>query len=154
MNFDTGNTLELIAPYLEKSGGVISALRAIVLQQGFINSDAMVTVADAFNISHADVRGIVSFYEDLREQPAGRHLVRICQAEACQAMGARELTSHAESDLGVTLGATTQDGNFTLESVYCLGLCACAPVITIDGRLHGRVDGMRFDTLMLTISDE
>jgi formate dehydrogenase subunit gamma len=91
---------------------------------------------------------VVSFYHDFRTTPPGRHVVRICQAEACQSMGSRALTAHAEQVLGVRLSDTTADGELTLEPVYCLGNCACSPAIMIDNRVYGRVDNKKFDRLV------
>ena len=94
----------------------------------------MQTVAEVFNLSVAEVRGIVSFYSDLRTSPAGRKQIRICQAEACQAVGARSLTAAVADRLGIGLGETAADGSVSLEAVYCLGLCATGPNATVDDR--------------------
>ena len=115
-------------------GGPITALRKIVEARGRIRPEHMATVADVFNLSLADVRGIVSFYSDLRTEPTGRRHIRICQAEACQAVGSRELTAAVAGRLGVGLGETTEDGSVSLEAVYCLGLCTHGPNATVNGR--------------------
>ena len=96
-------------------------------------------LADALNLSRADVHGVVSFYHDLRSSPPGRHVVKICQAEACQSVGSRELVTHAEN---------VADDDTTLEAAYCLGNCACAPAVMIDGKTYGRVDASRYDALI------
>ena len=105
-------------------------------------------IADELNISRADVHGVVNFYHDFRTTPPGRRVVKICQAEACQSMGSRELTAHAEQAVGVALHNTTADGEITLEPVYCLGNCACSPAIMIDSKVYGRVDNDQFDRLL------
>ena len=105
-------------------------------------------VAQAFNRSRAEVYGVVSFYHDLREEPVGDIVVQLCMAEACQAVGCRELARHAESSLQATLGSTTPDGRVQLEAVYCLGNCACAPAMLMDDRLYGRLNAERFDALV------
>ncbi len=114
-------------------GGPITALRKIVETCGRIQRAHMETVADVFNLSVAEVRGIVSFYSDLRTEPAGRKHIRICQAEACQAVGARALTAAVAARLGIGLGETAADGSVSLEAVYCLGLCTNAPNATVNG---------------------
>ena len=114
-------------------GGPITALRGIVEARGRIQRAHMEIVADVFNLSVAEVRGIVGFYSDLRTAPAGRKHIRICQAEACQAVGARALTSAVTNRLGISLGETAADGSVSLEAVYCLGLCANGPNATVNG---------------------
>jgi formate dehydrogenase subunit gamma len=97
-------------------------------------------IADAFNLSRAEVHGVVSFYHHFREQPAGRHTLQLCRAEACQAMNGDALAEFARKRLQIDFGETRKDGKATLESVYCLGNCACAPSAMIDGELRGRLD--------------
>ena len=115
-------------------GAPISALREVAATLGCIEQAHMETVADVFNLSVAEVRGIVSFYSDLRTEPPGRRHIRLCQAEACQAVGARELTAAVQEKLGIALGETAADGSVSLEAVYCLGLCASGPSAMVDGR--------------------
>jgi len=91
---------------------------------------------------------VVTFYHHFRDQPAGRHIVSVCRAESCQAMGAEALADHVRRRLGVGFNETTVDGRYTLEAVYCLGNCACSPAVMIDGHLHGRVTPARFDQLL------
>ena len=119
---------------LGRIGGPITALRGIVSAYGHIRRADMQAVADVFNLSLAEVRGIVGFYSDLRTRPPGRKHIRICQAEACQALGARSLTAAVTERLGIGLGDTAADGSVSLEAVYCLGLCSSGPSATIDGR--------------------
>lgn len=114
-------------------GGPITALRKIVEALGWIRRADMEVVADVFNLSLAEVRGIVSFYSDLRTEPPGRKHIRICQAEACQAVGARALTAAVTGRLGIGLGETAADGSVSLEAVYCLGLCTNGPNATVNG---------------------
>ncbi len=125
----------LIAPHANSMGGPISALRTIQASLGWIDADAVDAVADVFNLSRAEVRGLVDFYEDFRTEPPAAHVVAICQAEACQAVGARELTSTLAGRLGAALGAMTADRRVALQAVYCLGVCARAPALMVDGEL-------------------
>lgn len=120
--------------WLGRIGAPIGALREVSDTLGHIEHSHMETVAEVFNLSVAEVRGIVSFYADLRTEPKGRRHIRVCQAEACQAVGGRELTATAEKRLGIALGETSADGSVSLEAVYCLGLCAAAPSAMVDGR--------------------
>jgi formate dehydrogenase subunit gamma len=105
-------------------------------------------LAGALNITRAEVHGVVSFYHDFRTTPAGRHTVRICRAEACQAVGGTALADAALARLGIEWGGTTANGAVTVEPVYCLGLCACGPAAMIDGKVVGRVDGARMDAIL------
>jgi formate dehydrogenase subunit gamma len=131
----------LIAPLVNETGGAITALRAIQDRDGWIDGDAVDAVADVFNLSRAEVRGLVAFYADFRTQPPADHVVRICQAEACQAAGSRALTETLSERLGTTLGHATPDRSVELDAVYCLGLCARAPALMVDGELLADADG-------------
>jgi NADH:ubiquinone oxidoreductase subunit E len=115
---------------------------------GHVSPGAMRMIAEAFNLSRAEVYGVVSFYGDLREAPVGEHVVQLCMAEACQAMGCRTLMQHAETRLGVRQGASTPDGCVHLEAVYCLGNCALAPSVRIGDRVYGAVTPQRLDALI------
>ena len=119
-------------------GGLLRALREIVLAQGHVSRPQEHVVADVFNLSRAEVRGVVSFYHDLKTTPAPPLEVRVCQAEACQAVGARTLTERAQSVLGLRLGEANE--HVALSAVYCLGLCAQGPSMQVNGRLVARAD--------------
>lgn len=121
-------------------GGPVTALRAIQDAHGWIEPGAIDIVADVFNLSRAEVRGLVEFYADFRPTPPARHTVAVCQAEACQAAGSRRLTRTLEERLGVELGRISADRVVGLEAVYCLGLCARAPSLMIDGELVVEAD--------------
>jgi len=127
---------------------LVQILNALVENFSCINDEAVRHVADRLNLSRADVHGVVSFYHDHRTEPAGKRLVKICQAESCQAMGSDALTAHAEESLGLEMHKTSDDGEITLEPIYCLGNCACSPAIMINDRVYGRVDARRFDELI------
>jgi formate dehydrogenase subunit gamma len=105
-------------------------------------------VAESLNLSRAEVHGVVTFYHFFRRSRPGAHTVSLCQAEACQSMGAEALATHARQRLGIGFHETTANGAFTLEPIYCLGNCACSPAAMIDGRLYGRVTAERFDALI------
>jgi formate dehydrogenase subunit gamma len=139
---------EAVARHKDRQGALLPLLHDIQDRLGFVPEDALPAIASALNLSRAEVHGVVTFYHHFRASKPGEHVVRICRAEACQAMGADALVEHARNRLGVDFHGTTQDGHFTLEAVYCLGNCACSPAMMIDGELHGRVDARRFDELV------
>ena len=124
----------------DMEGPLLPILHAFVERFGHINNEAIVLVADVLNITRADVQGVVSFYHDFRREPAGRHVIKVCRAEACQSMGSEALAARLERALGSPFGETTSDRQVTLEEVFCLGNCALSPSVMIDGELHGRAD--------------
>jgi formate dehydrogenase subunit gamma len=128
-------------------GPLLEILHAIQLELGCVPADAVAPLADALNLSRAEVHGVVSFYHHFRSAAPGRYVVQLCRAEACQSMNAGATETRAKQLLGVDFGSTTPDGRVTLEAVYCLGNCACAPAIMVNGELHGRVTPERFAEL-------
>jgi formate dehydrogenase subunit gamma len=138
----------IVAEMRERPGPLIEILHGIQDELGFIPPAAVPVVADALNLSRAEVHGVVTFYHFFRSTPQGRHTVEICRAESCQAMGAEGLVEHARARLGVGLEETTADGAISLRPVYCLGNCACSPAVMIDGELYGRVTPQRLDELL------
>jgi formate dehydrogenase subunit gamma len=138
----------LIAERSHLPGAMLPVLHAIQHAVGYIPSDAVPLIADGLNVSRAEVHGVITYYAHFRQQPAGRHVVQLCRAEACQARGADRLAQHATAALGCDFQQTTVDGSFTLEPVYCLGQCACGPAMMIDNELHARVTPARFDALL------
>jgi formate dehydrogenase subunit gamma len=140
-----------VALALKKTAGepgpLLEILHAVQDQLGCVPPEAVPPIADALNLSRAEVHGVVSFYHHFRGVPVGRTHVQICRAEACQSMRSCELEAHAKNALGVSVGETTPDGRVTLDAVYCLGNCACAPAMLVNGELHGRMTPARFDEL-------
>lgn len=139
---------EILTDLKGLEGALLPILHAVQAEFGHVPQVALPQIAKALNISRAEVHGVMSFYHDFREAPAGRHVVKLCRAEACQAVGADRVAAHAKAALGVDFHATTPDNRVTLEPVFCLGLCACGPAAIIDGKLHGRVDAARLDALL------
>ncbi len=127
---------------------LLPALHAIQDQLGFVPDDAVPAIAAAFNLSRAEVHGVITFYHYFRTAPPARHIVQICRAESCQSMGADALLAHAEAALGCKLHARSADGHFALEPVYCLGQCAVSPAIMVNDAVHARVSPARFDSLI------
>ncbi|HEY5929979.1 MAG TPA: formate dehydrogenase subunit gamma [Burkholderiales bacterium] len=131
-----------------EAGALLPILHGIQDALGFVPPAAVGEIAGALNLSRAEVHGVVSFYHYFRTTPAGRHTVRVCRAESCQAMGANQLIEHAKAKLGVDFHETTADGQFTLEPIYCLGNCALSPAMMVDGDIHGRVTAERFSEVI------
>ena len=127
---------------------MLPVLHALQQAFGCVPEAAVPMVAEALNLSRAEVHGVVTFYHDFRREPGGRHILKLCRAEACQAAGGDALAARAEARLGVAMGTTAPDGSVTLEPVYCLGLCATAPSAMIDGRVVGRLDERRLDAVL------
>ncbi|HTX24340.1 MAG TPA: formate dehydrogenase subunit gamma [Steroidobacteraceae bacterium] len=138
----------VLARMKSRPGPLLEVLHAIQAELGFIPPAAVPPIAEALNLSRAEVHGVVTFYHHFRHAPPGRHTVQICRAESCQSLGADGLAAHAVRRLGVDFKQTTADGAFSLEPVYCLGNCACSPAIMIDEELYGRVSPARFDELV------
>ena len=144
--YDKAAASELLQEFGAAPEMLVQILNAFVEKFSYISEEAIRQIADEVNLSRADVHGVVSYYHDHRTKPAGKRLIRICQAEACQAMGSRELTDYARRILTMDLHETEND--ITLEPIYCLGNCACSPAVMIDGKTYGRVDEARFDALL------
>jgi len=136
---DPGSVDAIVHRFDARPEMLVQILVAIVREHGWVSEDVIRQLAGALNLSRAEIHGVVAFYHDLRREPPGRHVVKICQAEACQSMGSRDLVAHA--------GRAT-DGDTTIEPAYCLGNCACAPAVMIDGKTFGRVDPERYDALL------
>ena len=142
---------EILRAHEGMEGPLLPILHAVQAAYGYVPRDALPVIALGLNLSRAEVHGVMSFYHDFREDPAGRHVLKLCRAEACQAMGADRVAAHAKGALGIDWHETTVDGAITLEPVFCLGLCACAPAALVDGRVVGRVNEARVDALIAEV---
>ncbi len=138
----------ILAEHLHLEGPLLPILHALQEAFGHIPKAAHPLITDALNISRAELHGVISFYHDFRDKPAGRHVLKICRAEACQSMGGTVLAEATLAKLGVAWHGTTPNGAVTVEPVYCLGLCACAPAAMLDDRVLGRVDEERMGKLL------
>src|SRR6201982_3498265 len=139
---------EIISEHSGREGATLVILHALQEAFGYVPWPAIPMVAQALNLSRAEVHGVFTFYHDFRKQPAGRHVLKLCRAEACQAAGGDALAARAKKKLGIATGKRTADERVTLEPIYCLGLCATAPSAMLDGRLVGRLDETRLDALI------
>ena len=147
------NIENIIDQLKDKRGPLLPILHAIQEEVGYVPNDALPLIAKKLNLSRAEVHGVVSFYHDFKDAPRGDNLIQICRAEACQAMGSREIEKHAKTSLGLDYGETTPDGSITLEEVYCLGNCACAPSMSVNSKVHARVTPESFDKLVAGITE-
>ena len=146
--FDHERLAEIIAAHKNRPGALLPILHDVQAEFGMVDDAAVPVIAEALNLSRADVHGVLTFYHDFRRQPAGRTVVKLCAAEACQAAGGRALQALAERLLGVPMDGTSGDGAVTLEPVYCLGLCSVAPAAMVDGKIHGRLSAERFTSIV------
>ena len=128
-------------------GPLLPILHGIQDEFGYVPGESLPVIADLLNLSRAEVHGVVTFYHDYRNHPAGRHVLKLCRADACQSMGGDALAAKLQQLLGIGFHETTQDGAVTLEPVYCLGLCACAPSAMLDGEVIGRLDAEKIEEL-------
>jgi formate dehydrogenase subunit gamma len=133
------------------AGPLLPILHGVQAALGYVPKDAVPLIASELNVTRAEVHGVLSFYHYFRQEPAGRHVVHICRAEACQSVGAVALEAHAKKSLGIDFHQTTSDGAVSLEPVYCLGNCALGPSVMVDQRLQGRVSPQRFDELIAQV---
>lgn len=132
---------------------LLPVLHAIQDHLGYVPPESVDLIAQGFNLSRAEVHGVVTFYHFFRTTPPARCTVQICRAEACQSMGGDALLAHVEGVLGCGLHHHSLDGAFALEPVYCLGQCATSPAITINNAVHARVTPARFDALVASVKE-
>jgi formate dehydrogenase subunit gamma len=133
-------TIAVITEMRGLEGPLLPILHGIQHEFGYVPTESLPVIAEALNLSNAEVHGVATFYHDYRKHPAGRHVLKLCQAEACQSMGSDRIAARVKAALGIGFHETSKDGAVTLEPVYCLGLCACAPSAMLDGQPIGRVD--------------
>ena len=144
----------VLARFEDRDGPLLPALHAVQQAFGHIPRSATAPVATRFNLSRAEVRGVISFYHEFRETPPGRHVLQLCRAEACQSVGAVALAREVLAQLGIAWGETTADGSLTLEPVFCLGLCACGPAALLDGEPLGRLTATRLTEIAAACARE
>ena len=142
---------EVLARRASEAGALLPILHEVQDALGHVPASAVPDIAQALNLSRAEVHGVVTYYHHFRDQPAARHVVQICRAEACQAMGADALVAHAQQQLGCAMHGRSKDGEFTLEPVFCLGLCASSPAMMLDEAPHARMTPQAFDALLAEV---
>lgn len=146
-DWSTERAAQVISENRHLEGATMPILHALQETFGFVPDPAVPMIAESLNLSRAEVYGVLTFYHDFRREAPGRHVVKLCAAEACQSVGGKALAQYAEEKLGVDMGSTSPDGRVTLEPIYCLGLCACAPSALVDGQLVGRLDRDAIDEI-------
>lgn len=139
---------EVLARRADEPGALLPILHEVQDALGHIPADVVPEIASVLNLSRAEVHGVITYYHHFRAEPAAGKVVQICRAESCKAMGADALIAHAEHKLGCAMHGHSKDGSFTLEPVYCLGLCAASPAMTVGEEVHARVTPQRFDALI------
>lgn len=153
-DWDPDLARESVQDLVSKPGSLIEALHKIQEQFGYIDDEAIRLLASLYNLTRAEVHGVASFYHDFKRTRPGKYTVKVCQAEACQAMGSEQLTQAIKEHLGVDFHETTAGGEFTLEPVYCLGNCACSPNIMVDRQVYARMNIDRFKQLTQSLAQE
>jgi len=144
-------TVEIVQDMAGLEGPLLPILHGIQEEFGYVPQETLPIIAEALNLSRAEVHGVVTFYHDYRSHPAGRHVLKLCQAEACQSMGSDRIAALVQQKLGIGFHETSSDGAVTLEPVYCLGLCACAPSAMLDGQVIGRLDAEAVDEIVAEV---
>ncbi|MGB6119553.1 MAG: formate dehydrogenase subunit gamma [Mesorhizobium sp.] len=147
----SARTLAVIAEHDALEGPLLPILHGIQDEFGYVPRGSLPIIAEALNISNAEAHGVATFYHDYRAAPAGRHVLKLCQAEACQSMGSDNVAAMVKKALGIGFHETAKDGSVTLEPVYCLGLCACAPSALLDGEPIGRVDAEAVEEIVAQV---
>lgn len=138
---------EIIAAHAAMEGAALPILHALQDEFGCVPKQSEPMIADALNLSRAEIHGVISFYHDFRRAPPGRHVLKLCRAESCQSNGGVELAERLLARLGLDWGGTTADRSLTVEAVYCLGLCACSPSALLDGEPVARLDDAKLETM-------
>ena len=144
----------LLEPFADCQSGLLPALHSVQAEYGFIDPAFYSDIADAFNLSQAEIKGVVGFYHDFKTEPRGKHTLRLCQAEACQSVGALQLVNFVKDLTGLALGETAVDGSLSVEAVYCLGLCATGPAGEIDGKAVARMNVDKLKDIVATTNVE
>ncbi len=139
---------QVISNNQDKPGALLPILHGIQDALGYIPDDSVPVIAKALALSRAEVHGVISFYHYFRTTPPGKHKIQLCRAESCQAMGSKALETHLKNKLGIDFHETTADGQYSLDAVYCLGMCACSPAVQIDNDIHGRVSKESLEQLL------
>jgi formate dehydrogenase subunit gamma len=152
MVWDEAPAADILRRHKGREGALLPILHDVQAAYGCIPQAALPFIAQALNLSRAEVHGVVSFYHDFRAQPAGRHVLKLCRAEACQSMNGEALADRVLKHFGIPWGGTTPDGRLTIEAVYCLGLCACAPSALLDGEPMARLTAASIDTIAAEVA--
>lgn len=150
-------TAAVLARHAGEAGALLPILHEVQDALGHVPRDVVPQIAEALNLSRAEVHGVVTYYHHFRSEPPGRCVVQVCRAESCQSMGADALLAHAEQSLGCHThgghGGTSADGRYTLTPVFCLGMCASSPAVMVAERVHARMTPARFNAVVRAATD-
>ena len=149
--FDESAVRWILARHAARQSSLLPILHDVLDAFRYVPAEVVPIIADHLNLTRAEVHGVVTFYEDFRQHPPGRHVLRLCRSEACQSMGADALAIEAEELTGCAIGETTADGALSLEPVFCLGLCAVAPSAMLDGKPIGRLTVRRLEAMIAEV---
>jgi formate dehydrogenase subunit gamma len=138
--WDAVRAKTIVSEHATLEGPMLPILHALQQEFGYVDEAAAPLIASVLNLTRAEVHGVITFYHDFRHEPAGRHVLKLCRAEACQSMGGEALAQNLLARLGIEWGGTTPDSELTVQPVYCLGLCACSPAALLDDEPIGRLD--------------
>lgn len=152
--WDEDVALPLVASVADEEGPLLLALQTLQDHFGYVPPQSLDMVAECLNVSRAEVLGVLSFYPALHREPVGSHVLQVCRAEACQAVGGRELEAAVKRHTGLDFHNTNARGSLTLEPVYCLGNCACGPSVRLDDRIFGRVDEQRLAKILRSVEED
>jgi formate dehydrogenase subunit gamma len=144
----------VLAQHAGELGSLLPILHDVQDTLACVPGHVVAEIASALNLSRAEVHGVITYYHHFRSEPAARHVIQICRAEACQSMGAEALLAHARLHLGCNAHGKSRDGNVTLEPAYCLGLCASSPAVMVNDELHARVTPREFDALVAELESK
>jgi formate dehydrogenase subunit gamma len=144
----------LIARYAEVPGGLLPLLHAVQDLLGHVPDAVVPLIARGLNLSRADVHGVITYYHEFRTTPPAPHVLQLCQAEACQACGSQALMDQARMQLGCDAQGVSADGQVQVAPVYCLGLCASAPSMRLDGKLRARVTQGGLERLLAVLDPQ
>jgi len=151
-------TRAVLARHVDEPGALLPILHEVQDALGHVPREVVPQIAEGLNLSRAEVHGVVTYYHHFRSEAPGKHVVQVCRAEACQSMGADALMAHAELRLGCAThgghGSTSADGRYTLNPVYCLGLCASSPAVIVNDKLRARMTPAGFDKIIDALGDD
>tara|TARA_S200000501_G_scaffold368074_1_gene405409 strand:- start:474 stop:941 length:468 start_codon:yes stop_codon:yes gene_type:complete len=154
MNSNTQSIDKILENFSKIEGPLLPILHAIQELEGYVPSELVPKISEFLNISRAEIHGVITYYHHFREKPAGKFVIQVCRAEACQSVGSETLSNYVENLLDCKFGSSTKDGLFTLEPVYCLGQCACGPAIMINDDVFGKVTKKKFENLLNKVKDD
>jgi NADH:ubiquinone oxidoreductase subunit E len=145
---------DILARYPANRGSLIPVLQDIQENFGYLSEEVVGELERLTGISANEIYGVATFYTQFRFSPPGQHTIQSCQGTACHVRGGRQILAELEQRLGVTAGRTTADGKFDLERVACIGCCALAPVVAVDGKVHAQMTVKKIPSVLSQYPDK